>query len=203
MLGALPYIRRMFRNDGLFLGRALQTLDITNMFKHTFRSQGSNARADSLLGRGAIERILQDGSGSPSRPALSIQLDEFLYACWLPGRWTQRVWIPSDLPPCLEQRARSLPPDALWRAYTDGARLWFAVATAAVSASYGPSAVAIEVLFFENDGTLCSGGIWTCHANGDWRLERLVGMSSETRFSWFVERAAGEPGPAAQLEASG
>ena len=71
--------------------------------------------------------------------------------------------------------------DAIWRAYTDGVRLWFAVAAAAVS-SYGRSAVAMEVHFFENDGTLCSGGLWRCHPNGDWRLERLVDSSASSRF---------------------
>ena len=106
--------------------------------------------------------------------SLGTQLDKLLYACWLPGRWVQRVWILDELPMRLEQRARSLPPGSIWRAYTDGARLWFAVAALADSESYGPTAVAVEVLFFENDGVLCSGGIWTCDPDGDWRLERLV-----------------------------
>jgi hypothetical protein len=113
--------------------------------------------------------------------SLHTQLDALLYARWLPGRWVQRVWMLSDLPPCLEQRARSISSDAIWSAYTDGALLWFAVATAAVS-TYGRSAVALEVLFFETDGALCSGGLWRCHPNGDWRVERLVGVSAETRF---------------------
>jgi hypothetical protein len=140
------------------------------------------------LSREQRKRKAPDPSGSqdlqPSSvpsAALHAQLDALLYARWLPGRWVQRVWMLSDLPPCLEQRARSISSDAIWRAYTDGARLWFAVAAAAVS-SYGRSAVAMEVLFFENDGSLCSGGIWRCHPNGDWRLERLVDRSAELRF---------------------
>ena len=113
--------------------------------------------------------------------ALHAQLDALLYARWLPGRWVQRVWMLSDLPPCLEQRARSISSDAIWRAYTDGARLWFALA-AATASSYGQSAIAMEVLFFENDGALCSGGIWRCQSNGDWHLERLVNRSAELHF---------------------
>ena len=126
---------------------------------------------------------------SISSASLGNQIDKLLHACWLPGRWVQRVWILADLPLRLEQRARSLSPDATWRAYTDGVRLWFAIAAAADSSSYGPSAVAMEVLFFENDGVLCSGGIWTCDPNGDWRLEKLVDMSAETHCDWDARSA--------------
>ena len=137
--------------------------------------------------------LIENHAPSPLSPvcraSLSNELDRLLNACWLPGRWVQRVWNPAELPLCLEQRARSLSPETVWRAYTDGARLWFATAAAAYSASYGPSAVAMEVLFFENDGVLCSGGIWTCDPEGDWRLERLVDMSAETRFDWYVRSA--------------
>lgn len=128
-------------------------------------------------------------TGESLVPSLGSHLDRLLYTCWLPGRWVQRVWVLADLPLRLEERARSLPTGAIWRAYTDGMRLWFATAAAADSSSYGPSAVAMEVLFFENDGALCSGGIWACDPSGDWRLERLVDMSAETRFDWYVRRA--------------
>ena len=112
---------------------------------------------------------------------LHAQLDSLLHACWLPGRGVvQRVWMFADLPPCLEQRARSISSDAIWRAYTDGVRLWFAVAAAA-EPSYGRHSIALEVLFFENDGAVCSGGLWSCQAGGDWRLERLVDMSTTGR----------------------
>ena len=139
------------------------------------RRQQRRRKAPELIGNGDLQLA------SVPTASLHAQLDALLYARWLPGRWVQRVWMLSDLPPCLEQRARSISSDAIWRAYTDGARLWFAVAAAAVS-SYGRSAIAMEVLFFENDGALCSGGIWRCHPNGDWRLERLVERSAATRF---------------------
>jgi hypothetical protein len=150
------------------------------MFKAMFVSPDNTVRDDIV--RDDIARDIPDRQPS-SVPSASLhaQLDALLYARWLPGRWVQRVWMLCDLPPCLEQRARSLSSDAIWRAYTDGVRLWFAVAAAAVS-SYGRSAVAMEVLFFENDGAFCSGGLWRRHPNGDWRLERLVGMSALTRF---------------------
>jgi hypothetical protein len=176
------------QGDGVLVTRASHSTEITSMLKHTGRSlslRPFEPRRDQRM-RKAPESIGSRDllASSMSSASLSIQIDKFLHACWLPARWSQRIWMPSDLPPCLEQRTRSLSPDAIWRAYTDGARLWFAVATAAVSASYGPSAVAIEVSFFENDGLLCSGGVWTCHPDGHWRLERLVGMSAESRFDW-------------------
>jgi hypothetical protein len=150
------------------------------MFKPMFVSPDNTVR-DHIV-RDDMARDIPDRQPSlvPSA-SLHAQLDALLYARWLPGRWVQRVWMLSDLPPCLEQRARSISSDTIWRAYTDGVRLWFAVAAAAVS-SYGRSAVAMEVLFFENDGAFCSGGLWRRHPNGDWRLERLVGMSALTRF---------------------
>jgi len=198
--------------DGLLLNRALHTLEMTAMFKRMFVSQDDPIRDSSLLESPMEERIVRDWRPTPLSPrpldlrreqrkwkaldssgnrdllpssvpsaSLHAQLDSLLYARWLPGRWVQRVWMLSDLPPRLEQRARSISSDAIWRAYTDGARLWFAVAAAAVS-TYGQSAVAMEVLFFENDGALCSGGLWRCHPNGDWGLERLVDMSTGSRF---------------------
>jgi hypothetical protein len=124
-----------------------------------------------------------------SRAFLGNQLDKLLHSCWLPGRWVQRVWILSDLPLPLERRARAVPPGAIWRAYTDGARLWFATAAAVDSASYRPSVVAIEVLFFENDGLLCCGGIWSCDPRGDWRLEKPIDTSARRNSDWPAQIA--------------
>jgi hypothetical protein len=93
----------------------------------------------------------------------------------------QRVWNPADLPVRLEQRINSLSRDAVWRAYTDGARLWCAIGAAAHSSSCEPSAVALRVLFFGDDGEFCSGGIWTCVPDGEWRLEQVIDTSSGTR----------------------
>jgi hypothetical protein len=102
------------------------------MFKPMSVSPENTVRDD--IARDDIARDIRDRQPS-SVPSASLhaQLDALLYARWLPGRWVQRVWMLSDLPPCLEQRARSISSDAIWRAYTDGVRLWFAVAAAAVS----------------------------------------------------------------------
>jgi hypothetical protein len=177
------------------LHRALHALGVTVMFNRLTRSLDDAIRDNDPIvrdrhtpPRSRRKREPSETSGSRdsllssvASASLHSQLDALLHARWLPGRWVQRVWMLSDLPPCLEQRARSIASHAIWRAYTDGARLWFAVAAAAVS-TYGRSAIALEVLFFENDGALCSGGLWRCHPNGEWRLERLMGMSSEARF---------------------
>jgi hypothetical protein len=161
------------------------------MFKSMFVSKEDTVRDKQIHKSPVHAQVVREASESgggrhfplPSVPSASLhaQLDALFYARWLPGRWVQRVWMLSDLPPSLEQRARSISPDAIWRAYTDGARLWFAVAAAAVS-TYGRSAVALEVFFFENDGALSSGGLWRCHPDGDWHLERFVNMSAEARY---------------------
>jgi hypothetical protein len=176
------------QRDGLLLHKEVHTLGMTAMLSRMFVSDDNTVKDKNPLGSAMDARIARDRhtprplllSSVPSA-SLHSQLDALLYARWLPGRWVQRIWMLSDLPPCLEQRARSISSDAIWRAYTDGTRIWFAIAAVAVS-TYGRSAVALEVFFFENDGTLCSGGLWRCHPNGDWRLERLVGTSAGTRF---------------------
>jgi hypothetical protein len=106
--------------------------------------------------------------------SLGAYLEELLHARCLPRGWVQRVFNPSDLPVALERRVRARSPAAVWRAYTDGVRLWCATCVAVDASAYRPSAVALEVLFFENDGALCSGGIWTCSGNGVWRLEKPI-----------------------------
>jgi hypothetical protein len=140
----------------------VRVLKMTAMFKAMVFRQDDSVRdnlGDDIVTNDIVRDFPDRQPASVPSMSLHAQLDALLYARWLPGRWVQRVWMLSDLPPCLEQRARSISSDAIWRAYTDGVRLWFAVAAAAVS-SYGRSAVAMEVLFFENDGALCSGGLW-------------------------------------------
>jgi hypothetical protein len=152
------------------------------MSQHLFRIDDEAANAEGNFTIPAGERLVKEWQ--PKYPLAEL-LDDFLYACWLPGRWVQRVWVLADLPPRLERRARSLSRDSIWRAYTDGARLWFAIAAAA-DISYRAGVVAMKVLFFENDGALCSGGIWMRDPIGDWRLERLVDMAGKARGAWDV-----------------
>jgi hypothetical protein len=119
-----------------------------------------------------------------SESTLGNQLDKLLSARWLPGGWVQRVWNPTELPLRLEQCVQSLSPEATWRAYTDGVRLWFAIAATADAKPYGTGSVALEVHFFEDNGELCAGGIWSCDADGVWRLEKVMDISEETRCLW-------------------
>lgn len=119
--------------------------------------------------------IPSEGRSAPVFEAsLGTYLEELLHARCLPRGWVQRVFNPSDLPVALERRVRARSPAAVWRAYTDGVRLWCATCVAVDASAYRPSAVALEVLFYENDGALCSGGIWTCSGNGMWRLEKPI-----------------------------
>jgi hypothetical protein len=123
------------------------------------------------------------GRGAPGA-SLGDQLDSLLNARWPPEPRMHRLWNAAELPIRLERRIRSLSPDAVWRAYTDGARLWCAIGDAAGAAASDLSEVALKVLFFGDDGELCSAGIWTRVANGDWRLEQVIDTFSETGNDW-------------------
>jgi hypothetical protein len=86
---------------------------------------------------------------------------------------------PVDLPPVLEQYTQRLHSGELWRAYTDGTRVWFVVAWAAHSLSRDPATVALELRFFDNDGTICATGIWERRGD-DWALRDVLDVSLET-----------------------
>jgi hypothetical protein len=123
------------------------------------------------------------GRGAPGA-SLGDQLDSLLNAQWPPEPRTHRLWNAAELPIRLERRIRSLSLDAVWRAYTDGARLWGAIGGAAGVAAWDPSEVALQVFFFGDDGELCSAGIWTWVANGEWRVEKVIDTFSENGNDW-------------------
>lgn len=105
------------------------------------------------------------------------ELDKLLAARWLPSTWAQRICKPADLPVCLEQYVQALPADLVWRAYTDGVRLWFAVARAAKPMTKDLGGTALDVYFFTGDGQLSSGGRWKHDTETGWRLCAGLGNS--------------------------
>jgi hypothetical protein len=125
---------------------------------------------------------MASGAGRPGVPAASLgsHLDKLLFTRWLPPEWLQRVWNPADLPTRLEQRVNSLPAEAVWRAYTDGARLWCAIGAAADPPAHQPSAIALTVQFFGDDGELSSCGVWACVPGGEWRLIAPINTCAES-----------------------
>ncbi len=65
----------------------------------------------------------------------------------------------------------------LWRAYTDSVRVWFVIARAVDVWSKDPPTIALELLFFDNDGTICAAGVWGRHGDCDWTLHDVLARS--------------------------
>jgi len=113
--------------------------------------------------------------------ALGTELDGLLAARWPPARCAQEVCKPVDLPVVLEQYTQRLCPGELWRAYTDSMHVWFVIARAVDLLSKDPPTVALELRFFDNDGTICAAGIWGRHGDCDWTLHDVLDVSPQTR----------------------
>ena len=112
---------------------------------------------------------------------LGAQLDRLFAARWLPAKRARRLCNPADLPPCLERYVRGLANDVIWRAYTDDACLWFAIARAVAPVSKHPAAVALEVHFFQADGLHCGAGAWENDGETGWRLREVIETSYRLR----------------------
>ena len=113
--------------------------------------------------------------------ALGTELDMLLAARWQPARCAQVVCNPVDLPAVLQEYTQHLRSGELWRAYTDGIRVWFVIARSVNVLSKDPPTVALEVRFFDHDGTICATGVWGRHGDGDWTVHDVLDVLPETR----------------------
>jgi len=116
--------------------------------------------------------------------AVARQLDGLLETCWLPARCALgvcEVGSPTELPLALEQCIQRLPPTDLWRAYSDGVRVWLVTARAVQAASRDPAAIALELHFFENDGSACAAGIWQRSPEKHWTLNAVLDWPAAPR----------------------
>lgn len=129
--------------------------------------------------RGMNEIRHRPGQRDP-HAAAKRQLDGLLATFWLPARQGADmcgVANPAELPWALEERIRRLSPGDLWRAYSDGVRVWFVTARAVPPSFPAPAAVALRLRFFGNDGAACAAGIWQRTGATPWSLsEVLEGM---------------------------
>jgi hypothetical protein len=74
-----------------------------------------------------------------------------------------------ELPPRLQQRARQVR-QGIWRAWTDGLRVWFVVARRMPTVSRDANRHALCVSFFDMDGRVASCAVWTLSGDGQWTL---------------------------------
>jgi hypothetical protein len=105
------------------------------------------------------------------------QLDDLLAGRWLPATWETRIHCPRDLPLRVERCVRVLPPGATWRAYTDSAQIFCAVARAGSSTSNETTTEFLDVRFLNSDAQIYAGGIWAYDLNPGWRLHSILDLS--------------------------
>jgi hypothetical protein len=113
---------------------------------------------------------MRQATATVAPDSLAAELDALLAARWPTARSKRRIGSPAELPLALAQYTKRLLPNELWRAYTDGAQVWFVMAHKAPPESDNPTAVTLELHFFETDGTLCASSIWRRRRKTDWKL---------------------------------
>jgi hypothetical protein len=96
-------------------------------------------------------------------------LDSFMLSQQYVPDTADRVNYCNELPPRLQLRARQVR-DGVWRAWTDGQRIWLVVAKLIPEASREVNRHALHVSFIDMDGRLASCGVWTQGADARWIL---------------------------------
>jgi len=102
-------------------------------------------------------------------------LGRLMQSCCLPERLLRWVCNPAELPVRLQQIACLIGRDGAWRAYTDEAQWWFAVANATGPAS---GVWTLKVSFFSHDGALCGVGSWRFCPNTGFVLTEIFADQS-------------------------
>ena len=80
-----------------------------------------------------------------------------------------RVRFRDALPLRLQMCARQVH-HGVWRAWTDGLRVWFVVANLLPEVSREVKRNALHVSFVDMDGRLASHAVWTLSSDGKWIL---------------------------------
>jgi hypothetical protein len=105
------------------------------------------------------------------------QLDDLLAGRWLPATWDTRIHCRRDLPLRVERCVRILAPGTTWRAYTDSAQIFCAVARARSSISNETTTEFLDVRFLDSDAQIYAGGVWAYDLNPGWRLHSILDLS--------------------------
>jgi hypothetical protein len=102
------------------------------------------------------------------------QLDDLLAGRWLPATWQTRIHSPGELPVRVERRVRVLGPHAAWRAYTDSAQIFCAIARVRPPVSCEETTAILDVRFLDSDAQIYAGAAWEYDRNPDWRLHSIL-----------------------------
>jgi hypothetical protein len=118
-------------------------------------------------------------------PGTGARLDNLIASRFLSGRWASRVWSSSDLPSRLSRCVGSLTADSEWRAYSDGERIFFAIAREHTDESQVVSATAIDVYFLDDSAAIYSAGVWEYDSKHGWWLDAVLDLSYDCDHGWW------------------
>jgi hypothetical protein len=102
-------------------------------------------------------------------PVLDSLLDSFILSQQYVPDNACRVRFSGALPLRLQVSARQVH-HGVWRAWTDGLRIWFVVANLVPEVSREVERQALHVSFVDMDGCLASHAVWTLSSDGRWIL---------------------------------
>lgn len=133
MGGAAPLLHYATAMEQLTLTMLnLRTIvEVTHTARVCVRAGGVESRRRFEFVRGS-----KCAQGSPMAPPFSLLyaervgalLDDVLAGRWLPATWQTRIYSPCELPVRVERCVRVLGPRGAWRAYTDSAQIFCAIA---------------------------------------------------------------------------
>lgn len=120
-------------------------------------------------------------------------LDDALAGRWLPATWQTRIYSPCELPVRVERCVRALGPRGAWRAYTDSAQIFCAIARVGSLVSCGATTAALEVRFFDSDAEIYAGAVWAYDRNPGWCLHSILQLPGTMARGQYVECAGRLP----------
>jgi hypothetical protein len=137
-----------------------------------------------------------------ARPSsLGVDLDHMLHSRFLPARPASRTWLAAELPVRLENCVSKLSLDAEWRAYTDGSRIFFAVAqrparrAARMADRHGldDTGASMDVYFLDSNAAVYSAGKWCYGPEQGWWLDAVLPLSYDAEHGWWLEAVMAAP----------
>lgn len=102
------------------------------------------------------------------------QLDHLLAGRWLPATCQTRIYSASELPVRMERCIRTLGPHATWRAYTDSAQTFCAIARVRSLFSCKTATAVLEVRFLDSNAQIYAGAVWAHDRNPGWRVHSIL-----------------------------
>jgi hypothetical protein len=111
----------------------------------------------------------QPRRSAPQSPKADSFLDSFVVSQHYVPDTARRVRFRKELPLRLRLCAGQVSSE-VWRAWTDGLRIWFVVGKLVPEVSREVNRQALHVSFIDVDGRIASRAVWTLRSDGRWIL---------------------------------